>query len=58
MGGWTGGHQRYIPAGCLHRSGAGNCDCDSNAYTDSETYTNAKVSAYPGTAPVALVDEK
>ena len=49
MGRRAGAHQRHIPAGCLHRSGAGrfdtyayayaynncNCDPDGNCHSDS-----------------------
>jgi hypothetical protein len=53
MDGRARGYQQHVPAGCLHREGAGHGDADANA--DSETYPNSAISPYSGTAPVDTV---
>jgi hypothetical protein len=50
MGGWTGDHQRPIPAGCLLRQGAGHRDSysylNSNIYPDCQPKCDTNSNSY------------
>jgi hypothetical protein len=55
MDGRARGYQHHVPAGCLHRQGAGHGDADTYANTgDADTNAAAKANAHAKAAAHAV----